>query len=234
VGGPLASGEDRGVGLADDLPLRSTTSPSWAAGVLTDPVALLDDHAHLERKAGVNALAMLARIPPSFPSAEDVGAWTSTLASVAKDETEHLALVLRHLGRRGGSLSRIHANPYAAALHARIRAGAGEVVDRLLVAAAIEARSCERFEVLAAAAADAELRALYRGLCASERGHFRAFTALAERVDPTGAPARWTWWLDEEAAILASQRPGPRMHSGEASGSVSSTSGSGASGRSPR
>lgn len=197
----------------DEPPLRSRTPAAWAAAVLSDPVALLVDHAHLEKKAAANALALLPRLPRAFDGTEAATVWAATMASIARDETEHLQVVLRHLARRGGRWTRMHANPYAAALHARVRGGPGELVDRLLVSALIEARSCERFEVLAGAAEDPELAGLYRGLCASERGHFRAFTSLAERVDPAWE-ARWTWFLDEEARVIATQPKGPRMHSG--------------------
>lgn len=202
------------MGAADDLPLRTRTPLTWAQSVLVDPLAFLNDHAHLEKKAAANALAMLSRHPRVFDGTDDATAWAAAMASIARDETEHLQLVLRHLTRRGGRLTAMHGNPYAAALHTRLRRGADELLDRLLISALIEARSCERFEVLAAAAEDPELRALYRGLCTSERGHYRAFTGLAERVDPTAAPLRWAWFLDEEARVLAEQSPGPRMHSG--------------------
>lgn len=202
------------MGAADDLPLRSRTPDRWAATALRDPVAFLNDHAHLEKKAAANALTLLPRLPRALEETDAATAWTSALASIARDEAEHLQLVLKHLHRRGGRLSAVHGNPYAAALHDRIRGGPDELLDRLLVSALIEARSCERFEILGVAAVDPELRALYRGLCASERGHFRAFTSLAERVDAAGAPARWAWFLDEEVRVLAAQAPGPRMHAG--------------------
>ena len=201
------------MGPADDVPLLARTPRAWAEAVLCDPVALLNDHAHLEKKAAANALALLSRHPRAFDGTDAATAWTSALASIARDETEHLQLVLRHLARRGGRLTGMHGNPYAAALHARIRGGADELLDRLLVSALIEARSCERFEVLAAVAEDPELRGLYRGLCASERGHFRVFTALAQRVDAVAADARWGWFLGEEALVLGAQAIGPRMHS---------------------
>jgi tRNA-(ms[2]io[6]A)-hydroxylase len=182
-------------------------------------LALLEDHAHLERKAASNALALLTRWPRRAEGADAAaGRWTRVLASVAKDESEHLALVVKILGRRGGVLGRVHANPYAAALHALVRRGRGadELVDRLLVCALIEARSCERFERLAEVAEDDELRRLYRGLLASERGHFRIFLDLARDV-PGGhdVEARWNGLLDEEARVLAAQSPGARMHAGD-------------------
>ena len=123
------------------------------------------------------------------------------------------------LARRGGRLTRGHRNPYAQALRKRIRWGrAGdELIDRLMVSALIEARSCERFCVLAGACDDDELARLYADLWASEHGHYRIFIDLSRklpRVRRDAVDARWDDWLDAEAAILAAQRPGPRMHGG--------------------
>ena len=82
--------------------------------------------------------------------------------------------------------------------------------------ALIEARSCERFERLAEVAADEELRRLYRGLLASERGHYRIFLDLAHEVPGGGdVDVRWDELLDAEARLLAAQSPGPRMHAGD-------------------
>jgi tRNA-(ms[2]io[6]A)-hydroxylase len=198
----------------EDLPLLGRTPRSWAEAALAEPLALLDDHAHLEKKAAMNALGLLHRAPADPGLA---ATWVRALAAVARDETEHLNVVLRVLARRGGRLSAVHRNPYAAALHALARPGAGpgELLDRLLVAALIEARSCERFEALVEACADDELRGLYRGLCASERGHFRVFLDLARALPGAGdVEDRWRWLLTREAGILAAQAPGPRMHAG--------------------
>lgn len=204
---------------AADLPLSSRTSAAWARAALADPRALLDDHAHLERKAAANALALLTRVPADA-GPEARAAWARALAAVARDETEHLGLVLRTLARRGGAPSRLHRNPYAADLHRLVRTGGGreELLDHLLVCALIEARSCERFEALAAAALDAEpeLHALFHGLTASERGHHRLFVELAVTVaGEDAAAARWRTLLDAEARVLAAQPPGPRVHAGE-------------------
>jgi len=197
-----------------DLPLRTRTPRAWAVAALRDPVALLNDHAHLERKAAANALGLLSRRPAG---GDEGGAWERTLAAVARDEVEHLVVVLRALTKRGGRLSMVHRNPYAAALHALVRSGDGEreLLDRLLVCALIEARSCERFEALVAACEDDGLCTLYRGLCASERGHARVFVELANDLAGADvAQARLGAMLDDEARILAAQAPGPRMHAG--------------------
>lgn len=201
---------------ADSLPLHSRTSVEWAHAVLADPVALLADHAFLEKKAALNALQLLERWPNEW-----VPGWVETMTSVARDEAAHLAQVTRLLIRRGGRLERGHRNPYATALRALVRKGEmmPEILDRLFVSALIEARSCERFAVLAAvakdAAQDAELAAFYNALFSSELGHFKVFLRLARRIErEPRVEARWQEMLAAEAGILARQEPGFRIHSG--------------------
>jgi tRNA-(ms[2]io[6]A)-hydroxylase len=181
---------------------------------LVRPVDLLNDHAHLEKKAAANALEMLNRWPEPSPPEN----WVAALTAIARDEVEHLALVCRLLARRGGRLTKQHSNPYANQLRLLVRNGAGpeEVVDRLIVSALIEARSCERFKLLAEMCEeDAELAKLYRGLWASEHGHYLSFLQLAEQLLEKDVVAeRWEQMLAAEAPIIAKQEPGPRMHSG--------------------
>src|SRR3954463_12022652 len=114
-----------------DLPLRYTTPDTWAPAVLTAPLALLNDHAHLEKKAASNALELLNRWPEPNPPEN----WVAAMSAVARDEVEHLSTVSRLLARRGGRLTKQHANPYAADLHKLVRRGRGreELVDRLMI-----------------------------------------------------------------------------------------------------
>jgi tRNA-(ms[2]io[6]A)-hydroxylase len=87
----------------------------------------------------------------------------------------------------------------------------------LLVAALIEVRSCERFGVLAAAASedDPELAEFYRGLFASEFGHYHVFLKLAAKIDDEQrVEARWQEMLAAEAKIISEEPVGPRIHSG--------------------
>jgi len=194
-------------------PLRYRTPPAWAAEVLRDANALLGDHAHLERKAALNALELLNRGPGPCSPAE----WVGALTQVARDESEHLHAVTRLLHARGGSLPRMHRNHYAVALHALVRRGAGtrELLDRLLVAALIEARSCERFELLAEVADDPDLRALYASLRGSERAHYTLFMKLAATLVPEAeVTARWEEMCMAEGETMAAQPAGPRIHSG--------------------
>lgn len=195
----------------DALPLHSRTPIEWGRAVLAEPISLLIDHAFLEKKAANNAMELLTRWPNDWTEG-----WVETMAGVARDETAHLAQVMRMLLDRGGRLDRTHKNSYANSLRLLVRKGEPtEVLDRLLVSALIEVRSCERFSVLAAAAEDHELAAFYHALFSSEFGHYKVFLKLACRIaKPKAVEARWQEMLASEARILASQPAGPRIHSG--------------------
>jgi tRNA 2-(methylsulfanyl)-N6-isopentenyladenosine37 hydroxylase len=198
---------------SDSLPLLVRTPETWVAQVLSEPLALLGDHAHLERKAAANALELVSR----WPGSACPEAWVSILAAVARDEAVHLQAVSRLLAARGGCLPRVHRNQYASALHGLVRRGQGahELLDRLLVSALIEARSCERFELLGRCAADGELAAFFHSLHSSELGHYKVFLHLAGMlVTAHEWQPRWQGMLVAEADILAAQSAGPRMHSG--------------------
>jgi tRNA-(ms[2]io[6]A)-hydroxylase len=195
------------------LPLASRTPLQWGRDVLADPIALLIDHAFLEKKAANNALALMTRWPGDWTPG-----WVETMTAIARDESAHLAQAVRLLGCRGGRLERIHKNPYASALRLLVRkGGTGEVLDRLLVSALIEVRSCERFAILADVAKDTdkEIAAFYTALYSSELGHYKVFLKLAAKIVPHDVvEARWQQMLSAEARILAEQEPGPRIHSG--------------------
>lgn len=201
----------RKVDKLDALPLLSRTPLSWAMDVLGDPIPLLIDHAFLEKKAANNAMDLMIRWPGDW-----LDGWVETMTNVARDEAAHLAQVTRILLRRGGRLTRVHKNPYANGLRALVRRGeAPEALDRLFVSALIEARSCERFAVLAEAARDEELKRFYGALLSSELGHFKVFLRLAHKIAPKQeVDARWRLMLEAEAELIAAQEPGPRIHSG--------------------
>ncbi len=158
-----------------DLPLRYRTPDAWARAALADPLALLNDHAHLEKKAAANALELLNR----WPEPEPPEYWVEKMTAIARDEVDHLATVTRMLARRGGQLTKFHRNPYANELRSLVRTGRNpdELIDRLMVSALIEARSCERFEVLARCCEDADL------VDASGTGHAPSRALTAGRSD---------------------------------------------------
>lgn len=194
------------------LPLRVHTPASWACTALQRPLELLNDHAHLERKAATNALDLLPRWPEGSPP----GRWIKTLSAIAKDETAHLAKVARILEKRGSSMTKAHSSSYARDLRRVVRAGEGkdELVDRLLVSALIELRSCERFALLAVAAEDdAELKRLYSSLWASEHGHFAVFLELGFLIDAEGKVSRrWEQLLTRESEIIQQQSTPHSIH----------------------
>lgn len=204
-----------------DLPLLYFTPPEWTAAAMADPLALLDNHAHLEKNAATNALGLLL----CWPAPDPPESWVETMTSIANDEVSHLHIVSRILLRRGGRLSRVLPNPYAGALRKFTRYGrAGEeLVDRLMISALIEARSCERFQLLATGCEDPELAKLYEGLYRSEAGHYELFIDIARRVPKAGdVEGRWHFFLTEEARIIQEQPPGPTMHSGPPRGVLQS------------
>lgn len=207
------------VGNLDSIKvLKYQTPDHWAQEALADPLALLSDHAYLERKAASNVLELFNRWPdPPSPSATTPEGWATTLAGVARDEARHLEMVLCLLRRRRGTLQRLHKNLYANDLRGLVRTGKGkqELLDRLLVSALIEVRSCERFGILARVAQDKELAEFYAGLAGSEAGHYAVFIDLAKGFLPEPEVAvRWREMLTDEARIIQAQPRGSRIHSG--------------------
>jgi tRNA 2-(methylsulfanyl)-N6-isopentenyladenosine37 hydroxylase len=178
------------------LVLRLATSPSWLPGALAQLDAVLVDHAHCEKKAAANALSLLQAYP-------DVPGLPAHMARLAREEAGHLARVLQWLERRGLPLGRDRGDPYAQGLNALVRTGTRErQLDRLLVAALIEARSCERLALLASGLPGGELQTFYAELARSEDGHQRLFLRLAERVHGAAALERLDVLLDEEGALV--------------------------------
>lgn len=182
------------------LPLRAETPSAWAEAALADPEALLSDHAHCEKKAALTALT-LAQSFGGHPRAPVM------LARLAEEELNHFRRVLEALQGFGWTLRPDGGNAYAQALH-RL-AGKG-LLDRLLIAALIEARSCERLWLLERAAAShpvlgaAPWLAFLLDLERCEAGHALSYRGLAEDRFGAEARARLDWWLDREAEVVRS------------------------------
>ncbi len=167
------------------LNLASKTDPGWVETALSDLDELLLDHAHCERKAAGMALRLMFRYP-------DRQFLHDPLSRLARDELAHYEEVLRVLAARGGSIRRQRPSPYAGRLYHYVRSAEPErLVDTLLVCALIEARSCERFKLLAEAVDDPSLRALYSGLLESEARHHGSYLELAVQAsDESSARGR--------------------------------------------
>ena len=189
------------------LHLSSTTDTAWLARALAHLDEILVDHAHCEKKAASTALSLLFRYP-------EQSELLIPLARLAREELAHFEDVLDRLRARGIGLYRQRPSPYASGLMAGVRAAEpGRLVDTLLCMALIEARSCERLQLLAGAVEEGELAAFFGSLVAGEARHHRAYVDLAERVAPVDEVSRR---LDElarhEAAVLASVPALPRLH----------------------
>ena len=154
--------------------LAAPSSHAWLEQAIAQPELLLIDHAHCERKAAGVALQLMFR----YPADEQLGA---VLSPLAREELEHFEQVLQLLQRRGIALRPLPAPAYGSALTAQVRKGEPKrMLDAFLVAGLIEARSHERMALLAAHSPDAELRALYGELLASEARHFGLYWLLCE------------------------------------------------------
>jgi tRNA-(ms[2]io[6]A)-hydroxylase len=192
------------------LGLLSPTDPAWVDAVQGDLDGLLADHAHCELKAAQSALSLVGRYAGEHPELVE------PLVALAREETEHFAEVVARFAARGGTLPPPGPDPYVVALRELASSDGGSVprlLDRLLVGALIEARSCERFRLLSEGLADAELRAFYRELMASEARHFRLFTNLAERVFGEDAARARLETLARREGALAERLPlGPTVH----------------------
>jgi len=189
------------------LNLAAPTHRAWLARALGDLDAVLLDHAHCERKAAGMAVQLLFRYPEHAFLQEP-------LSGLAREELAHFEEVLRALERRGIAFGRQKPSPYAGRLRKRVRGQEpGLLVDTLLCSALIEARSCERFALLADAVPDADLAALYRGLLADEARHHRIYLDLAEELAAGASVRERLRELAEwEARVLEEAPELPRMH----------------------
>jgi len=185
--------------------LRSATDPRWTSVAVAAFADTLADHAHCEKKTAASALKLVADHP-------DRPALVRALARLAQEELHHFLGVLAEMGRLGIALPPDAGDPYAQALVGLVRGGAEALVDRLLVSALIEARSCERLELLAQALPDPRLRELYAKLARSEAGHERLFVELALGEGGEPARARLEALARAEAEIVAGLPLLPRVH----------------------
>ena len=190
------------------LSLQSASAARWFAQVDTSLDEILIDHAHCEKKAAGVAMNLL------FSYVDNV-ALARAMTEIVNEELEHFRLVLDLLERRGIPFQKLTPSSYGQRLHELIRKEEpARAVDRLLVAGLIEARSCERFSLLADHVADQELRDFYRGLFESEARHHSTYVRLAcDFAAEDAVRERLHWLAAAEAAIIATGDPLPRMHS---------------------
>jgi tRNA 2-(methylsulfanyl)-N6-isopentenyladenosine37 hydroxylase len=199
------------------LCLRSESSPLWAEAALRDLDGFLIDHAHCEMKAASNALSLSAR----YPNEMDL---VRALAELAGEELSHFRRVLEVMTERGLVLGSPPVDGYAAALRTASAGLKGKhlerwvLVDRLLIGAVIEARSCERFKLLLPHLPKVapELTAFYEELFACEAKHFCTYVELAKlaaREFAGEVDGRLEMLAEFEAGILLQHAvPAARVH----------------------
>ncbi len=189
------------------LCLKITSQPSWVENARNDLDRVLLDHAHCEKKAAVNAMALVSRYPGRDTLVRE-------MIALAKEEMEHFGMVYDIIRERGGTLGRDPGDPYVQALHREVRMNEPErMLDLLLVGALIEARSCERFSMLSKHVPDAALREFYVSLLASEAGHYRTFYDIACEYYPEAeVRARLDALSTREAEIVLGLASEPTMH----------------------
>lgn len=192
------------------LGLKLPTDPRWVNLAEMTLEEILTDHAYCEQKAATSCITLIQSFPDKIEMVE-------ALAPIVTEEWGHFRLVLAELKKRQLQLGRQRKDEYVNALIGFEKKGGSRedrLIERLLVCALIEARSCERFRLLSLHLNDDHLKDFYHGFMVSEAGHYRLFIDLANKYgDPDKVKKRWQEYLDFEAGVLKMMTPrGDRMH----------------------
>jgi tRNA-(ms[2]io[6]A)-hydroxylase len=190
------------------LSLHAPTPERWLAQVESRLDLLLIDHAHCEKKAAGVAMNLL------FSYVEHAEL-TRAMTEIVQEELDHFHQVRAILDRRGIRFFKLSPSSYGAKLHELVsKQEPQRVVDRLLVAGLIEARSCERFGLLRDRLADRDLAVFYGRLFESEARHHSTYVRLAREFQPEDAVrTRLDQLAQSEAALILAGEEQPRMHS---------------------
>jgi tRNA-(ms[2]io[6]A)-hydroxylase len=192
------------------LGLQLPTDPRWVDLANLSLEAILTDHAWCEQKAATSCISLITRYPARTKLVDD-------LCPIVTEEWGHFRLVLAELRKRGLQLGRQRKDVYVNKLMLFQQKGGNEeesFLDRLLIFALIEARSCERFKRLSEGLEDPYMRQFYRRFMESEAGHYHLFVELAETyTDKNAVRQRWKEWLDYEAGVMeTTEVRGDRIH----------------------
>lgn len=192
------------------LGLELPTDPRWINIAEKNIEDILVDHAYCEQKAASSCISLII----SYPEKKNL---VEALTPVVAEEWSHFERVLEQLKKRGYQLGFQRKDEYVEQLQKIVKKGGNrnqQLVEKLLMNALIEARSCERFRLLWKEIGDAELSKFYYELMVSEAGHYRNFLSLAkEFMDEAEVERRWWEILSEEAEIVKNLAVrGDRIH----------------------
>jgi len=192
------------------LGLELPTDPRWVDIAKKNIGDILTDHAYCEQKAATSCISLIVQ----FFDKEKL---VDTLMPVVTEEWDHFGRVINELRKRNLPLGAPRKDEYVEQLSKVMKKGGSrdeQMVEKLLMSAMIEARSCERFRLLWKEIADKELSEFYYELMVSEAGHYKNFLALAKVYDdPQRVHERWHELLTAEAEIIKSLGVrGDRMH----------------------
>lgn len=191
------------------LGLRFETETSWAEIAKDNLQQILTDHAFAEQKAASNAVSIII----NYSEETEL---VSAMSEIAIEEMEHFKMVHDLMIKRGLTLGRAQKNDYALHLHNYFRKTPDRtdaLIQRLLLAALIEARSCERFKVFSDNMEDSELSNFYKDLMISEANHYSTFLAFARAYqDRAIVDKKWNDLLEYEAAFMRNRGIKPKVH----------------------
>ena len=181
------------------LGLQLPTDPRWVNLAEISLEEILTDHAYCEQKAATSCISLIQRY-------SDKDKLVNELSPIVTEEWGHFRLVLAELRKRNLQLGKQRKDEYVNRLiQFQIKGGseADFFLDKLLIFALIEARSCERFKRLSEGLQDEYLSNFYRRFMESEAGHYALFIDLAETyIDKEKVRLRWKQWLGYEAGVM--------------------------------
>jgi len=192
------------------LGLQLPTDPRWADLAGKSLQDILTDHAYCEQKAAISCISIIQRYSDREKIVEE-------LSPIVTEEWGHFRMVLAEMKKRKLKMGRQRKDEYVnELLKFEVKGGSEEsrLLDKLLICALIEARSCERFKRLSEGLNDVYLRKFYRRFMESEAGHYTLFITLAETyADKEKVRKRWKEWLKHEAYIITKiDIRGDRIH----------------------
>ena len=192
------------------LGLKLPTDPRWVNLAEMQLDEILTDHAYCEQKAASTGISLIQRFP-------DKEYMVERLAPVVAEEWSHFRMVLKELHMRNLKLGHQRKDEYVNQLAGFVTKGGHEndrFLDKLLMFALIEARSCERFRLLSENISDKGLRVFYHDLMTAEASHYRMFLDIARHyIDVDKVKDRWQEWLEFEANVMNGlDLRGDRMH----------------------